>query len=134
MRLGSRADYGLRALVELAQQHKAGEPVQVKDIARRQDIPEDYLGQLMVALRRSGLIESTRGPSGGYSLTRLPSDITMAEALEALEGPFAESDPMPSVIQAAWTEAMQAALNVLRSISLEELCQRQKTPAPMYYI
>lgn len=134
MKLSSRADYGLRALVDLALQYDSGEPVQVKDIARRQDIPEDYLGQLMVGLRRSGLIESTRGPSGGYSLARPPVDITMAEALEALEGPFFENDTASNAIESAWIEAMQAALAVLRSVTLQDICHRQRAAAPMYYI
>lgn len=135
MKLSSRAYYGLRALVDLALQYETGEPVQVKDIARRQDIPEDYLGQLMVGLRRSGLIESVRGPAGGYSLARPPQQITVAEALEALEGPLIdESEALSSPIQAAWTEAMRAALAVLRSMTLHDICQRYRLAAPMYYI
>lgn len=134
MKLSSRAEYGLRALVDLACQYNSGEPVQVKDIARRQEIPEDYLGQLMVALRRSGLVESTRGPSGGYSLARPPHSISVADGLETLDGPFVESEPAPGAIQAVWAEAAQAALAVLRSTTLEQLCERQRRPAMMYYI
>jgi Rrf2 family protein len=134
LKLNSRAEYGLRALVDLSCQYSSGEPVQVKDIARRQEIPEDYLGQLMVALRRSGLVDSTRGPSGGYFLARAPHSVTVAEALETLDRPLLEGDAPSNPVQGVWAEAMQAAISVLRSTTLEQLCERQRTPAPMYYI
>ena len=88
MKISTKGDYGLRALVELAQQFETREPVQVKDIARRQRIPEEYLGQLMVGLRRAGLVHSVRGAAGGYLLARPPAEITVAQVLDTLEGPL----------------------------------------------
>jgi len=86
MKVGSRGDYGLRALVYLASTAAGGEPVQIHAIAERQQIPEDYLRQLLVNLRLAGLVKSVRGPHGGYMLARSPGDITMGEVLEVLEG------------------------------------------------
>ena len=136
MKLSSRADYGLRAILELALLYSTGQPVQVKDIAERQEIPEDYLGQLMVALRRAGLVRSVRGPSGGYTLARPPRELTLTEVIEALEGPLTEpSSPdlfaggaasSAFVIAEAWARATSAAREVLDSITIEDLCQRQR--------
>lgn len=138
MKLTSRVDYGLRALIELALLHRLGRPVQVKDIARRQDIPEDYLGQLMVSLRKAGLVESVRGPSGGYVLSRTPEEITLAQALEALEGPLGQTEcglhdsrarcgmVAACAIQETWSRAAQAALGVLQSVTIEDLSRRQR--------
>lgn len=125
-------------MVDLALLYEAGRPVQVKDIARRQDIPEDYLGQLMVALRKAGLVESVRGPSGGYVLSRAPGEISLAEALEALEGPLGQAECGPHesksrcaqanacAIQEAWCRATRAALDILASITIEDVCRRQR--------
>jgi Rrf2 family cysteine metabolism transcriptional repressor len=85
--ISTKGDYGMRAAIDLARNFDAGEPVQVKDIAERQDIPKDYLSLIMVDLRKGGIVESVRGPRGGYRLSRPPSDISMGEVLEILEGP-----------------------------------------------
>jgi len=118
--------------------YEAGRPVQVKDIARRQGIPEDFLGQLMVALRKAGLVESVRGPSGGYVLARPPAEITLAEAIETLEGPLGQTECATQetrshcfaanfcAIQEAWKKATQAAIDVLSSITIEDICRRQR--------
>lgn len=88
MKVSTRAEYGIRALMDLAQHYGEG-PVQSHDIARRQGLPEPYLNQLLVTLRRAGLVQSKRGPSGGHLLARSPDRITMGEAFLALEGSVA---------------------------------------------
>ena len=87
MRLSQRADYAAHAMVEIARAY--GErPVHATEIARRQGIPEPYLEQLLLALRRAALVRSYRGPGGGYTLTRPPAAISLADIVAALEGPF----------------------------------------------
>ena len=86
MKDGSRGDYGLRALVFLAASVELGKPVQIHAIAERQQIPEDYLRQLLVQLRAAGLVKSVRGPHGGYLLAKTPDEISMGEVIEVLEG------------------------------------------------
>jgi Rrf2 family protein len=81
----SKLDYALRALLDLAGQ-APGRPAQSREIAARQEIPESYLNQLLVILRRSGLVRSVRGASGGYVLGRDPHQITTAEVVRALHG------------------------------------------------
>lgn len=81
----SKVDYGLRALLDLAGQ-PPGRPAQSREIALRQDIPESYLNQLLVILRRAGLVRSVRGAAGGYVLGREPRQTTVADVVEALQG------------------------------------------------
>jgi Rrf2 family protein len=82
----SKVDYALRALLDLATQ-PPGKPAQSREIAARQEIPESYLNQLLVVLRRAGLVRSVRGAAGGYVLGREPHALTVADLVEALHGP-----------------------------------------------
>ena len=88
MKVSTRAEYGIRALMDLAQHYGEG-PVQSHDIARRQGLPEPYLNQLLVTLRRAGLVQSKRGPTGGHLLAKSPDQITVGEAFLVLEGSVA---------------------------------------------
>ncbi len=88
MRISMRADYGVRALTDLALHYGQG-PIQSAAVARRMFIPPVYLEQVFTALRKAGLVRSTRGPQGGHELARAPGTISMAEVVTALEGPFA---------------------------------------------
>jgi Rrf2 family transcriptional regulator, cysteine metabolism repressor len=146
MKISSKGDYGLRALVDLATHGRSGQPVQVKDIARRQNMPEEYLGQLMVTLRRAGLVNSVRGASGGYLLARPTDQITVADVLESLEGSLALLDGLTErperragvgpglAIREVWWEATQAALAVLRTTTVHDLAEREALQAYTYQI
>ncbi|MGV3721355.1 MAG: RrF2 family transcriptional regulator [Actinomycetota bacterium] len=81
----SKVDYAMRALLDLAV-HAGGRPAQSREIAARQEIPESYLNQLLVVLRRAGLVRSIRGASGGYALGKEPRLITVEEVVKALHG------------------------------------------------
>ncbi len=85
MKVSTRAEYGLRALIDLANHYGEG-PVQSHAIASRQGLPEPYLNQLMAALHRAGLVTSKRGPAGGHMLARPPEAINLREAFTVLEG------------------------------------------------
>jgi Rrf2 family protein len=85
MKVSTRAEYGLRALIDLANHFGEG-PVQSKNIAERQGLPEPYLNQLMTALRRAGLVSSKRGPTGGHMLARPPQQISLRDVFDVLEG------------------------------------------------
>ncbi|UCE05782.1 MAG: Rrf2 family transcriptional regulator, partial [bacterium] len=80
-------NYGVRAIYELACNYGKG-PIQIKQISERQDIPLRYLEQLLLRLKRSGVIESVRGPSGGYVLTDDPVNLSGGDVFRVLEGPF----------------------------------------------
>jgi Rrf2 family cysteine metabolism transcriptional repressor len=84
----TKAEYGVRLLVELGR-HRGGAPVSLKAIAEAEGLPLAYLERIVALLKKSGLVESTRGAHGGYRLTRAPESITMDEAVLSLEGAVA---------------------------------------------
>lgn len=85
MKLSTNSRYGLRSLIDLAEQD-GGAPVTLNAIANRQAVSESYLEQAFSALKKAGLVRSTRGSSGGYTLTRSPEQIRVGDVLRVLEG------------------------------------------------
>lgn len=85
MRISTRGEYGLRAMLELARLYGTG-PIPLKQIAGRQQVSEHYLEQLMGALRKAGLVTSVRGAQGGYALARPPEEVVVGDVLRVLEG------------------------------------------------
>lgn len=144
MKVGSKGYYGLLALADLAQNSKGRHLAQVKEIARRQRIPEEYLGQIMVLLKRADLVHGARGPGGGYRLARPAENISVAQVLKVLEGPLMGIDvkdtrdrvpvtpPARRLIE-AWTQAVATAEKILDDLSVADLC-RPEDAAQMYYI
>lgn len=88
MRLSARVDYALRAALELANAG-AGEPVTADRLARSQQIPPKFLENILVQLRRAGLVRSQRGPVGGHWLARPAGEISLADVIRAVDGPLA---------------------------------------------
>src|SRR3989442_8767251 len=95
MKLTMKGDYGLRAMLDMAAYYGQG-PIESADIARRQYIPEQYLDQILMALRKEGLVKSIRGPKGGHMLAKPPAHITMAQVMEALEGYVPPMECLPN--------------------------------------
>lgn len=91
MKLSTKGRYGVKAMVDLAI-HYGESPISIKSISQRQGISEYYLEQLFSALRKAKLIKSIRGAQGGYVLSKLPEEITVADIMEVLEGPIEISD------------------------------------------
>ena len=85
MKLSTKGRYGLRALIDLAL-YSETEPVSINTIAERQGLSERYLEQLMALLKKNGIVKSIRGASGGYSLAKPASEISVGDILRALEG------------------------------------------------
>ena len=139
MKVSTRAEYGLRALIDLANHFGEG-PVQSRDIAVRQGLPEPYLNQLMASLRRAGLVASKRGPSGGHVLARPPEEINLRQAFDVLEGSTApwwcvETDE-PDCVYAAgcslrplWHAVNGAVAQVLSGMTLASLTSKARQPA-----
>src|SRR5689334_17765944 len=84
--LSCKSEYALLALLEMATHYESGEPMQIRQIAAQQNIPDRYLEQLLATLRRAGIVKSQRGSKGGYLLSREPWKITLLQILECLEG------------------------------------------------
>jgi Rrf2 family cysteine metabolism transcriptional repressor len=146
MRISSKGEYGLRALFDLALHYGEG-PIQSRDIHERQGIDENYLNQILILLRKAGLIESVRGPQGGHRLARPPAQIDLLEVLVALEGPLLPTDtardgevaaePLDrALIRDVWDGARATIESYFRGITLDDLCQskRRKSGEIMYYI
>jgi Rrf2 family protein len=89
VRVSAKADYAVRAMIELAAGGGEGEPRKGDSIASAQDIPMPFLENILAELRHHGLVQSRRGAEGGYWLSRLPQEVTIAEVIRAVEGPLA---------------------------------------------
>lgn len=134
MKLSTRGEYGLRAMVDLAMRYGEG-PISLKSVAERQDISDHYLEQLIAVLRKTGLVKSVRGAQGGYSLSREPGKIRVGDVIRALEGPIApvdcvnEEDPEccaraeNCVTRTIWEKVRDSITDVLDSITLEDMCK-----------
>lgn len=140
MKLSTRGRYGLRAMIDMAQTNDKG-PIATHTIAARQGISERYLEQLMVPLKRAGLVKSIRGSQGGYVLGRSPEKITAGDIIRVLEGPIApvecvsEHNPESCersdycVTRILWSKVRTSIAEVLDSYSLADLAQNaQKLP------
>ena len=124
----------MRAMVDLAQHNEDG-PVQCHEIAQRQDISVSYLEQLFVRLRKAGLVESTRGPGGGFRLTRQPERIRAGDVIRAVEGPIALAPCLENTLRPAcprvticltrrlWQEISEQVTEKLDAVTLADLCQ-----------
>ncbi len=143
MRVSTRSDYGLRALIELAGHYGRG-PLQSSEIALRRHIPEQYLDQLLTSLRKAGFIRSVRGPSGGHELVRPPEEICVREVIEALDGslsPVAWLDEPPELTdhphhcgqREIWLRIRDATGEILASYSIADLLEREPQAATGRY-
>jgi Rrf2 family protein len=144
--LSCKSEYAILALLELATHYQKDEPLQIRQIAAQQSIPDRYLEQLLATLRRGGLVKSQRGSKGGYFLTREPWKISLFDIFVCVEGldklQNCEEDGKPktsdsAVVEDIWEEARQAANLVLQKYTLLDLCEKrdsQKNLDIMYYI
>ncbi|MCP9451616.1 MAG: Rrf2 family transcriptional regulator [Nitrospira sp.] len=89
MKLSKKSEYGLRALLELTLAYETSSFVQRQDIASRQNIPVEFLEQVLLTLKRAGLLASRRGMNGGYRLIKPPSHVTLGQVIRILDGPLA---------------------------------------------
>lgn len=103
MKLSKKSEYGLRALLELATTHEKT-TLQRHEIAARQHIPIEFLEQILLMLKRAGLISSRRGMKGGYALIKQPKDITLGQVIRILDGPLA---PISCVSKTAYQKCSE---------------------------
>lgn len=130
MQFSAREYYGLRAMAEWARRYGGG-PVSITEVAEAEGLSPAYLEQIIPALRESGLLLSTRGVHGGYTLTRAPSEISVADVIRALEGDVVnlrcaeEGDPCQRLEQCAarsvWEEIYDLVVTTLQGMTLADL-------------
>jgi Rrf2 family transcriptional regulator, cysteine metabolism repressor len=125
----TKSPYAVRALAELARSGGAG-PVPIGELAKRRDIPVQFLEQLFASLRRAGVLKSQRGVKGGYSFARDPSTVTVLGVVELLDGPLGAD------AQGIFAEAATAARAVLEGATIADVVEREnrQAGAHMYYI
>jgi Rrf2 family cysteine metabolism transcriptional repressor len=140
MKLSTKGKYGVRAVFEIARHYGKG-PISIKEIAERQGISFSYLEQILHKLGKAGLIDSVRGPAGGYLLARQPSELTIGDIVRVLEGPIALShclEPGESadcyqaddcVARMVWAKVGAKIEEALDSISFDDLLQRNQKEA-----
>ena len=135
MKLSTKGRYGARLMLELALEYGKG-PVLLKEVAERQEISEKYLGHLISPLKAAGLINSTRGAHGGYTLAKASKDITLAEVVQAVEGNLSVVECVSSpgvcsrveicVTRDIWSQLSEKMMEILESITLQDMVSRQK--------
>jgi Rrf2 family protein len=135
VRVSTKGDYGVRALIELAHHFGQG-TLQSAEIAARQGIPEPYLDQLLTTLRRAGFIRSVRGPQGGHALVREPEDLKLSEVIAVLEGslspiacldePDGCSKPGFCPQREVWEAVRVATQKILDDTSIGDLAARER--------
>jgi Rrf2 family cysteine metabolism transcriptional repressor len=136
MKLTTRGRYAVSAMFDLAL-HGNGDPVTAAEISKREGIPLAYLEQLLSKLRKSSLVNTVRGPSGGYVLARKPSQISIGDVIRATDGPVALADCVSLAAncprsgccstRSLWAKLSEKISRVFDSTSLSDLCREKKT-------
>ena len=135
MKLSTRSRYGTRMMLDLAQHYDQG-PIQMSEIAKRQDISAKYLEQLIIPLKKARFIKSVRGPKGGHMLAAPPEEITIGEIVQVLEGGIDLSECIENpdmcnrsgscLARGVWEEATKAMFDKLNSITLYKMIEMGK--------
>ncbi|MGN6482959.1 MAG: RrF2 family transcriptional regulator [Thermomicrobiales bacterium] len=142
MKVSTRGEYGVRAMVALAHHYGDG-PMSITEIAKESSVPTAYLEQLIAPLRRAGLVESKRGAHGGYTLSRKPEEVRIGDVYRVMEGPVA---PMECVSEdlteqtcplidgcetrPIWLKVRDSIAEALDSTTLADLIARKGAGAP----
>jgi Rrf2 family iron-sulfur cluster assembly transcriptional regulator len=128
MRMSTKGRFAVNALIDLALREPAG-PVALASISQRQKVSLSYLEQLFARLRRDGLVESTRGPGGGYTLARPAAAISVADIVRSVDDPLETQDTDdrgPGMSQALWLRLHAVMLEHMATITLQSLVDEQQ--------
>jgi Rrf2 family protein len=130
MRVSTKSDYALRALIELAGQSPA-DPLSAEELGRRQEIPRGFLQAILADLRRAGVVASQRGQSGGWRLAREPQSVTVADVIRAVDGPLVSVygvrpeavayNETAQMLQPVWIAARSALREVFEEVTIRHL-------------
>jgi Rrf2 family protein len=142
MQRSAKTHYASLAILELAIRFASAEPVPIRAIAESQEIPSQFLVQILLRLKHAGLVRSSRGAGGGYQLALPPDEITLAAVVRAVEGDRAlqpqvprPENPVAAVLCDAWRAIACRERQMLESTTFATLAARARQPAPaMYYI
>jgi Rrf2 family transcriptional regulator, cysteine metabolism repressor len=138
MILSTKGRYGLKAMYELGLNYGSG-PIPLKIIAERQNIPENYLEQLIAILRKAGLVKSVRGAQGGYLMMTPPNEVSVGQVLFALEGPLAPAECVADpnspkcrladgcVTRNVWEKISVSIHDVIDTMTLQHMIEEQSS-------
>ena len=140
--LSAKTEYACIAMLALAAHYESTEPVRIRSIAEAHDIPSRFLVQILLQLKGTGYVASTRGAAGGYRLIKPPESITLADVMCVFEPSMASrrnvaesTNAVAATLEDVWTEAADKQLASLRSVTFAELVERaQGRSNNMYYI
>lgn len=143
MKLSTKGKYAVVAVVDLAL-HSQGRPMALSEIADRQKLPTQYLEQLFSKLRRCGLVKSTRGQSGGYTLARAPHQIQILDVLQAVEESVQTTRCAPDshksciggsekcLTHQLWRGLENQVLGYLQTVTIDDVCNRRLPVVNVY--
>ena len=139
MKISVKCEYACRAVTALAMHYPSPRPLRIDEIAQRQDVPANYLVQILSDLRGGGLIQSRRGKSGGYLLARSPDQITVGDVLRAVNGEVVELSTLMDArrrteLQKVWARVRHGVEQIVDDITFDEICARTLAVPQMYYI
>jgi Rrf2 family protein len=142
MKVSAKTEYACIAMLELAAHYGSSEPVRIRKIAERHDVPPRFLVQILLQLKGAGLVASVRGAAGGYHLIKLPQEVSLGQVMEVIEGAPGDSgqttaaspdSPAVKVLQQAWKEVSQMQRKMLDGITLADLLERAKEQDEQMY-
>jgi len=144
MKISAKTEYACIAMVELASRFGSGEPVRIRKIAERHDVPPRFLVQILLQLKGAGLVASTRGAAGGYHLLKPPETVSLGEVMDVIDGSTngngkgcsaSPDSPAVKVLMAAWHDVNRVEREMLNGITFAELLERaREQDERMYYI
>lgn len=144
MKISAKTEYACIAMLELASQYGSGEPVRIRRIAERHNVPPRFLVQILLQLKGAGLVSSVRGAGGGYRLIKPPEEVSLGQVMGVVNSASEDTvsatnaspdSPAVKVLTQTWQEVNAAERKMLESISLAELLERAKgQDDQMYYI
>jgi Rrf2 family protein len=144
VRISAKGEYAIKAMLDLAMSRERG-LIPIQEIAARQSIPQRYLEQVLLSLKRAGLLTSKRGSTGGYHLTKAPEEITVGAVLRAVEGGSTfeaaqgrRNGGAGHELAELWDEISEAVSQVVDRLTFGDLVtrtlERRRTAKPMYHI
>lgn len=142
MIVSAKTEYACIAVLELATRHESGEPVRIRDIADSHGIPSRFLVQILLQLKAAGLVNSTRGASGGYQLARDPSEISLGDVMSVVDSQssairsYAEHPTKTAqLLLDRWREVARQERELLGEVTFADLVMQLKEQGEgMYYI
>ena len=139
MKLSVKSDYAARAVLGLSRQYQSGKALRVEDLANDQNIPQNYLVQILIELKSQKIVKSVRGKEGGYLLNKDPEDITFGEILRCIHGAIFEpaalgNNECPQALKSAWKQMQSSLDTTADSIHFRSILEQDNQTREMYYI